>query len=169
MAHDAARDEGSLTIELDCFLPYPTDAVWSALTQAPALSDWLMPTDFVATVGESFSFRAETGSGQPAAVTGRVLALDPVRRLSYSWRAGEVESVVTWLLIPSSFGTHLCLWQRGLDECPPDSLAAFERVWCEKLPVALARHLDRSSHADRPDRVRPRAAPAAQHARAAHH
>jgi uncharacterized protein YndB with AHSA1/START domain len=146
MAQDAAaRDDGSLTIELDCFLPYSTDVVWQALTQAPALSDWLMPTDFVPTVGESFSFRSQAGSGEATDVTGRVLALDPARRLSFSWQAGDVDSVVTFLLIPSSFGTHLCLWQRGLEQCPRHALGALERVWCDKLPVALARHLDRAS------------------------
>ena len=143
MAQDAAtRDDGSSTIELDCFLPYPTDAVWRALTQAPALSEWLMPTDFVPAVGEPFSFHGEAvGSAEPTDVTGRVLALDPARRLSFSWQAGEIDSVVTFLLIPSSFGTHLCLWQRGLEQCPARTFGALERVWCEKLPVALTRHL----------------------------
>ena len=145
MAQDAAtRDDGSLTIELDCFLPYPADAVWRALTQAPALSEWLMPTDFVPTVGKSFSFHAEADTAEANDVTGRVLALDPTRRLSFSWHARDIDSVVTFLLIPSSFGTHLCLWQRGLEQCPRQALGALERVWCDKLPVALTRHLDRA-------------------------
>ena len=43
---------------LEELLPHPVEAVWRALTDAEAISDWLMPTtDFRPIVGERFRLR----------------------------------------------------------------------------------------------------------------
>jgi uncharacterized protein YndB with AHSA1/START domain len=42
-----------------------------------------------------------------------VLEIDPPARLSYSWDAMGLESVVTWTLTPTAAGTHLRMDQTG--------------------------------------------------------
>src|ERR1043166_969862 len=81
---DAAR---SVVIERE--MPHPPEKVWRALTQPHLIAEWLMKNDFTPAVDHRFSLRADWG-----AVEGRVLAIEPNKRLSYTWAALGLESVV---------------------------------------------------------------------------
>lgn len=117
--------------------PHPPDEVWSALVEPDRIAAWLMPNDFVATVGARF--RMECGPPQ-GPITGEVLEVVPPWRLVYSWEGDFGRSIVTYVLTPTSAGTHLRLEHR---EWPAGSESArdqFDSGWPAKL-VALSTHL----------------------------
>lgn len=82
--------------------------VWRALTQKHLMEEWLMRSDFKPEIGHRFELEAEWGK-----VSCEVLAVEPLKTLSYSWAAHGLESVVTWTLTESATGTHLKMEQSG--------------------------------------------------------
>jgi uncharacterized protein YndB with AHSA1/START domain len=110
---DAAR---SIVIERE--MPHPPEKVWRALTQPHLIAEWLMKNDFNPAVDHHFTLRADWG-----AVDCHVLAIEPNKRLSYTWAALGLDSVVTWTLTPTSSGTHLRMEQSGFR---PDQQQAYQ-------------------------------------------
>jgi len=115
MTHTAAEVR-SVVVERE--FPFPLEKVWRALTQPHLIEEWLMKNDFNPNVGERFNFRGDWG-----AVDCRVLEVDPNKKLSYTWAARGLESVVTWTLTPTSAGTHLRMEQSGFR---PDQQQAYQ-------------------------------------------
>jgi uncharacterized protein YndB with AHSA1/START domain len=113
---DPVTEIRSVVIERE--LPHPPERIWRALTQPHLIEAWLMKTDFKPVVGHGFNLRADWG-----AVDCRVLAVEPSRRLSYTWEALGLESVVTWTITPTSAGTLLRMEQAGFR---PDQEQAFQ-------------------------------------------
>lgn len=103
---ETAADIRTVTVERD--LPFPADRIWRALTQPHLIAEWLMKNDFVAQVGHGFTLQGDWGS-----VDCRVLQLEPIRTLAYSWDAMGLESTVTWTLTATPEGTHLRMDQTG--------------------------------------------------------
>jgi uncharacterized protein YndB with AHSA1/START domain len=103
---DAATETRSVIVERE--LPFPAEKIWRALTQPHLIEEWLMKSDFAPAMDHRFSFQADWGS-----VDCRVLAVEPNRRLSYTWSAYGLESVVTWTLSPADAGTRLRMEQSG--------------------------------------------------------
>lgn len=103
---------------LERIYPYPIERVWRALTDPQALGDWLMKCpDFVPEVGHKFRFTAKPQPGWRGWVDCEVLAVEPPRRLSYSWD-GSAElkpTTVTWTLAPVAGGTRLRLEHTGFE------------------------------------------------------
>jgi uncharacterized protein YndB with AHSA1/START domain len=93
--------------------PYPPDRVWQAITDPEAISDWLMPTDFAPRLGHKFQFRTKPQPGFNGIVDCEVIALDPPRRLSYTWKGGSIDTVVIFTLEPVPEGTKLILEHKG--------------------------------------------------------
>jgi uncharacterized protein YndB with AHSA1/START domain len=95
--------------------PHTPEQVWGALTDPKALAAWLMPNDFAPVVGHRFTFRAPPQPWFDGVVRCEVLAVEPPRRLSYSWQGGPMPSptTVTWTLEPVSEGTRVCLVHAG--------------------------------------------------------
>jgi uncharacterized protein YndB with AHSA1/START domain len=87
---------------------HPPQKVWRALTQPHLLEAWLMKNDFEPTPGRRFQLTAEWG-----AIDCEVLAVEPHHKLSYTWAARGVETVVTWTLSPTANGTLLRMEQTG--------------------------------------------------------
>jgi uncharacterized protein YndB with AHSA1/START domain len=114
--NDIATETLSVTVERE--LPYPPETIWRALTQPHLLEEWLMKSDFVPVIGRHFDFRADWGS-----VGGEVTEVEPNRKLSYTWEAYGLESVVTWTLTPSGTGTRLHMKQSGFR---PDQQQAYQ-------------------------------------------
>ena len=109
-------DTRSVVLERD--LPFPPEKVWRTLTETPLLDQWLMESDFAPQVGRRFRFTAEWGT-----VAGEVLSVEPNTRLSYTWNAMGLDSVVTWTLTPGGNGTHLRLKHAGFR---PDQNQAYQ-------------------------------------------
>ncbi len=77
-----------------------------------------MKNDFKARYRPPFNLRGDWG-----AVDCQVLAIEPIKTLSYTWGAMGLESIVTWTLTPTSTGTHLRMEQSGFR---PDQQQAFQ-------------------------------------------
>ena len=88
--------------------PHAPEKVWRALTESSLMEQWLMKNNFQPVVGHRFKLSADWGS-----VDGEVLAVEPNKKLSYTWGAYGLGSVVTWTLTPTSTGTHLRMEQSG--------------------------------------------------------
>jgi uncharacterized protein YndB with AHSA1/START domain len=135
----------SIAMEYD--LPHPPAKVWRALTEPELLAAWLMDNDLRPAVGHRFTFRAQPMPWWDGVVECEVQAVDPLERLSYSWRSGPaaqpLDTVVTWTLTPTlSGGTRLALEQSGF--LPANAFAfggarqGWQRMVGESLPVVLA-------------------------------
>ena len=77
--------------------PYPIEYVWEALTDPAALSEWLMPGDFKPIVGHTLQFHCDPRPEFDGTVHVEILEVDKPRRLSYSWKTGDIKkpTVVT--------------------------------------------------------------------------
>ncbi|HKW53385.1 MAG TPA: SRPBCC domain-containing protein [Stellaceae bacterium] len=79
----------------------------------------LMQNDFQPVVGHRFNFRATPMPHWNGVVDCEVLAVEPNKRLSYSWNASGAEAasglktVVTWTLTPSKGGVLVRMEQSG--------------------------------------------------------
>jgi uncharacterized protein YndB with AHSA1/START domain len=109
----------SRTVVMEREFAHPPEKVWRALTQPELLADWLMQNDFSPRVGHKFNFRAQPMPQWNGVTDCEVLAVDPPRRLSYTWNASGEEArngtktVVTWTLTPTKAGTLLRMEQAG--------------------------------------------------------
>jgi uncharacterized protein YndB with AHSA1/START domain len=101
----------SLVIERE--MPYPPEKIWRALTEGPLIKEWLMDNDFQPVVGHGFSFRSTPVPNWNGVIDSEVLAVEPNKKLSYSWGTMGMESVVVWTLVPTSGGTLLRMEQSG--------------------------------------------------------
>jgi uncharacterized protein YndB with AHSA1/START domain len=122
MSDAAATRESTQSVIVECELDEPPEKVWKALTVPELVAAWLMPNDINPELGKSFSFQAKPIAGGDIAC--EVLAVEPNRLLSYSWRGAEgecdgdarrLDTVVTFELSETETGgTHLRLVHVGL-------------------------------------------------------
>lgn len=101
------------TLVIEKEFPHPPQKLWRALTQSDLLAQWLLGNDFQPTLGHEFQFRASAMPQWDGLISCKVLALDPPSRLSYTWSALGLESVVLFTLTPIENGTHLRMEQSG--------------------------------------------------------
>jgi uncharacterized protein YndB with AHSA1/START domain len=95
--------------------------VWEYLTKPELLEQWLMKTDFKPIVGHKFRFIhvPKNESNYEGIVHCEVLEVNPVTKLSYSWKGNTKDgnrtfnSNVMWTLIPKENGTELQLQHNG--------------------------------------------------------
>ena len=108
-------------IVVDQFLARPPGLVWRALTDSALLAQWLMPNDFQPVPGHQFTFRTEPvpQHGFDGIVHCQVLDLEPPRLLRFSWRAGPLDTTVSWRLVPERTGTRLLITHDGFDQSDP--------------------------------------------------
>ena len=119
---EATTEVRSVIVERE--IPHPPEKIWRALTQPHLIAEWLMKNDFQPVLGHRFGFHADWGS-----VACEVMALEPNRRLSYSWGGHGLESVVTWTLTPSGTGTHLRMEQSGFRSDQPQAYQGARAGW----------------------------------------
>ena len=123
-------------------LPHPLPRVWAALTTADALAEWLMDSDFELRVGNEFTFRCPPGPGIRGYVKCKLLELEPMQRVVWSWLAtneGE-PTIVTIELEEVDGGTKLMLHHRG--DTTRDVADRTTAGWTEKISE-LAQYLHR--------------------------
>jgi uncharacterized protein YndB with AHSA1/START domain len=111
------------TLVIDREMPHPPEKIWRALTERPLIEEWLMSNDFQPVVGHRFTFRATPAPNWNGIIDSQVLEVEPNSRLSYSWGALGLGSVVTWTLTPTEGGTHVRMEQTGFG---PDQDAAYK-------------------------------------------
>jgi uncharacterized protein YndB with AHSA1/START domain len=109
-------------ISIDKVLSYAPEKIWRTLTSSELIAKWLMPNDFVPTVGHKFNFHTRPIGDWDGVVQCEVLASEPPRLLRYSWKGGadtnpaygaRLDSTVTWTLTPVEGGTHLRMVHDG--------------------------------------------------------
>lgn len=119
---DTATETRCVVVERE--FAHPPDKLWRALTQPHLIAEWLMKNDFKLAVGHRFNLSGDWGG----VLDCEVLAIEPNRRLSYTWNLAHADaaynlaSVVTFTLTPTRTGTHLRMEQSGFR---PDQKQAF--------------------------------------------
>jgi uncharacterized protein YndB with AHSA1/START domain len=126
---NSLRSSGeSLSFELD--LAHAPDKVWRALTDPVLLSEWLLPVvDLKLAPGSAFVFRAPPVGGWDGVVNCRMLESEAHRKLSYSWVVGDIDTVVTFRLTPTTTGTRLSLVQSGFKPEQKKNVAGARYGW----------------------------------------
>jgi uncharacterized protein YndB with AHSA1/START domain len=111
------------------------------LTDAAAISEWLMPTrGFRPLVGARF--RLKTGRLSPTGwIEAEVTELDPPRRMVWAWSPGDgaLPTAVTFELAPAAGGARLTLTHTG--EIDPDIGGLLTEGWPTRIEL-LRRSLD---------------------------
>jgi uncharacterized protein YndB with AHSA1/START domain len=115
--------EGTRTLVIERVFAHPVEKLWRALTESPLIAQWLMNNDFEPVVGRQFQFRADPVPNWNGIVDCEVLVVEPLERLSYSWGALGLGSVVLWTLTPTAGGTHVRMEHSGFG---PDQDAAYK-------------------------------------------
>ncbi|MCA9728475.1 MAG: SRPBCC domain-containing protein [Candidatus Eisenbacteria bacterium] len=97
--------------------PHPIEHVWEAIATARGLSAWLMPTDFEPRAGHRFQFRWKKVPGWRGFVDCEVLAIEPMHRLTFSWKGeeGQKPTTVTFRLEAVGDGTRLIFDHTGFE------------------------------------------------------
>jgi uncharacterized protein YndB with AHSA1/START domain len=135
-------------IALESVLPHPVEAVWQALTDPAALSEWVMPVEgFAPVVGQRFRFLAKPMPGWDGIIDCEVLAVEPLKRLVIRWRGSRMKSAttVTWSLTPDPDGTRLRIDHQGFEGPGGFILGAMHRSGWSKMTARLASLLPTSS------------------------
>jgi uncharacterized protein YndB with AHSA1/START domain len=101
------------TLVIERELPYPPEKVWRALTEGALVQQWLMDNDLEPVVGHRFKFRSTPVPNWDGVIASEVLAVEPNKRLSYSWGTMGMESVVVWTLTATGGGTLLRMEHSG--------------------------------------------------------
>jgi uncharacterized protein YndB with AHSA1/START domain len=101
----------SVVIEKE--LPHPPEKIWRALTEGPLIKEWLMENDFQPVEGHSFTLRMQPMPNWNGVIDCQVLVVEPHKKLSYSWGAFGLGTVVAFTLEPTSSGTLLRMEQSG--------------------------------------------------------
>jgi uncharacterized protein YndB with AHSA1/START domain len=132
-------DHAVLTFERR--LPYPVDAVWSAITDPEERAQWFGETVIDGREGGVIDMVA-TGPPLPTEkkrMTGRILVWDPPRVLEHEWNQAIVEdSVVRYELHPDGEGTLLRFSHRGLGARNATGFRAGTHAYLDRLEAYLA-------------------------------
>jgi uncharacterized protein YndB with AHSA1/START domain len=108
----ARSQTDSISFEFD--LHHAPEKVWRALTDPALLAEWLLPAiGLELEPGAEFRFKAQPQPGWDGIVNCRMLGIEAQRTLSYTWRVGDIDTVVAFTLTPTAAGTRLSLVQSG--------------------------------------------------------
>jgi uncharacterized protein YndB with AHSA1/START domain len=111
---DKTETSQTESISFEFELRHPPEKVWRALTDPVLLAEWLLPAvDFKLERGAAFTLKTQAYPGWDGTVACRVVELEPLRKISYTWTVPFLDTVVTFTLAPSGSGTRLSLVQSG--------------------------------------------------------
>lgn len=121
------------TIEKTQWYAHSIDTVWNAITETEQVSQWLVPTDFKAEVGASYTLKNPKDDCDM--VRGEVLEASPYT-LVYSWineTCKEVVTLITWNLVEENNGTTLNMVHSGIsqydNDTAPDMIESYTGGW----------------------------------------
>jgi uncharacterized protein YndB with AHSA1/START domain len=111
-------------------LHHSPEKVWRALTDPVLLAEWLLPVvDLELGPEAAFTFKAPPQPGWDGAVNCRFLEIEAHRKLSYTWVVGDIDTVVTFTLMPTASGTRLSLVQSGFKPDQKRNFAGARYGW----------------------------------------
>ncbi len=104
------------SIQFSRVYDYPIEAVWHALTDAEAMSEWLMPCNFKPEVGYEFQFKTKPYPGFDGITHCKVLEVKEKELLSFSWSGGSLkDTTVTFQLSDLDGRTKLDFAHTGFE------------------------------------------------------
>jgi len=105
------------SIAFEFELRHAPEKVWRAITDPVLLAQWLLPVANLALApGVAFTFKAPPQPGWDGTVNCQFLEIEPLKKISYTWVVGDIDTVVTFTLTPMTSGTRLSLVQSGFKE-----------------------------------------------------
>jgi uncharacterized protein YndB with AHSA1/START domain len=111
---DRTEQAQSESISFEFDLHHLPEKVWRALTDPVLLAEWLLPVvDFQLAPGAAFAFKTQPQPGWDGSVDCQFVEIEAHRKLSYTWRVGAMDTIVTFTLTPTESGTRLSLVQSG--------------------------------------------------------
>lgn len=117
--------------------PHSPDAVWHALTDAAALGQWLMRTNFVPEAGRAFAMWCTNPDGGTDRYKCEVISIEPMSRMLWSWlldgRTEEGKTFVEFKIDQLAEGTRLTIRHSG--DRDQATIDAFKSGWPDKLDV----------------------------------
>ena len=139
-------------LKLHWFYPYPVEILWRCLTDPEILKQWnLNTTDFKAEVGFQWM---EVQKPRPkmnwdGKMYFEVLEVVPLTKLVYSFKGGpsegvfNLDTVVTWKLVPKENGTEVQLEHTGFKGLH-NMLTSFimELGWKNKVAKRFAKSIE---------------------------
>lgn len=115
--------------------PHPPEKVWRALTDATALGEWLMETDFVPEAGCTFTMWCDDGEGGTDTYICTLLEYDPPNRMLWSLvldgSQDHGDTYVEFKVEPVASGTRVTIAHTG--DRDPDTIEKFKGGWPYKL------------------------------------
>ncbi len=129
LVDNTARSQSdSISFEFD--LHHAPEKVWRALTDPALLAEWLLPVvDLALEPGAAFTFKRPPLPGWDGIVHCRFLEIEAQRKLSYTWVVGDMDTVVTFTLVPTASGTRLSLMQSGFKVDQKQNFAGARYGW----------------------------------------
>ena len=134
-------EEQTRSVVIEKIFAHAPEKLWRALTEPALLKEWLLRNDFLPEIGREFQFRNEPVGGWDGVIDCKVLALDPLQRLAYSWRAFGHESTVEFTLTRADGGTHLRMEHSGFRANQEAAYRGAQYGW-QKFIGDLGRLLD---------------------------
>jgi uncharacterized protein YndB with AHSA1/START domain len=110
------------SIRVSELFPHPPARVWRALTEPAQSARWWAAGDVRAVVGHRFTMDMGAAGQQPC----EVLAVQPLRLLSYAFAPDTLHTAMTWRLDAEAGGTRLVLEHAGFDLDDAVALRAYE-------------------------------------------
>ncbi len=124
----APTQTDAISFEFD--LQHAPAKVWRALTEPELLAEWLLPVlDLKLAPGAAFTFKTQPYPGWDGTVNCRMLEIEAQKKLSYTWTAFELDTVVTFTLTPTASGTRLSLVQSGFKPSQKQNFGGARYGW----------------------------------------
>lgn len=136
------------SIQLQTTYAHPIEKVWFALTNAEAMSQWLMPCDIKAEIGHKFKFTTKAYGSFDGIVHCEILEVLPQEKLVFSWSGGGLKNTVVSFQLKSLGDQTILYFEHNGFEGIMNRLIArniLARGWKKelltvKLPDFLAQH-----------------------------
>jgi uncharacterized protein YndB with AHSA1/START domain len=122
------------SIRVSEIVPHPLARVWRALTEPAQSARWWAAGDVRPVVGHRFTMDMGAWGQQPC----EVLAVQPMRLLSYAFAPDTLHTAITWRLDAAGEGTSITLEHAGFDLDDAVGLRAYQGM-SEGWPGVLGR------------------------------
>lgn len=133
--------EPTRSVVIEKLFAHAPEKLWRALTEPALLTQWLLRNNFLPEVGRDFEFRNEAVGGWDGVIECKVLAVEPLQRLAYSWRAFGLDSIVEFSLTPADGGTWLRMEHSGFHADQKAAYGGAQHGW-QRFLANLGRLLE---------------------------